>query len=233
MPSGDGQLRQALVAAGRRLSRQGLVAGTGGNLSARLDERRILVTPSGVSKGEMEPDDLVMVALDSGVLQETAEAIERARAITSPAGRRPTSEIGMHLALYLRTEVGAVVHAHPPYATSFAAAGIDLGLPLLAEQVLMLGEVPLLPFAAPSTPAVARAVGALSGDTRAFLLANHGATTVGASLDEAVTRMETLEACARVAWLARCLDPDAGLQPDQIADLKELKSGGSGDGAGA
>jgi L-fuculose-phosphate aldolase len=203
------KLRRALCDAGRRLLDGGLITGTEGNLSVRLPDGGILITPGGRSKGLLVPEGMVELPRIDDPLADPDTAIAAARACRAPDGSGPSSEVGMHLALYQRPGVGAVVHAHPPHATAFAAVGSDLGPPLLKEQVMMLGEVPLLPYARPASAAVALAVAALPEGTRAFLMAGHGATAVGGDLEEAVVRMEVLERTAQVHWLARGLDPAA------------------------
>lgn len=212
------ELREQLVSAGRRLARLGLIAGTEGNLSARLGPERIVVTPAGVAKGELELEDLVLIDV------ETADP--PAGLGLAVRGASPTSELGMHLALYRRSGIGAVIHAHPPHATAFAAAGVSLDPPVASEQAVLLGEVPLLAFAVPGTPDVAARVDTLPDPCHAFLLANHGATTTGEGVGEAMDRMEILESCARVTWLARTLDPEAGLDQDQLSLLKAFRDYG-------
>jgi L-fuculose-phosphate aldolase len=207
---------RGLVEAGHRLQAGGLAAATEGNLSVRTGPDRLLITPAGARKGELRVRDLVTVRF-------TGEAWEVMRAAP---GRRPSSELGLHLALYRRAGVAAVVHVHPPHATAFAAAGRSLEPPALAEQVLMLGEIPLLGFAPPGTPAVAALVAGLPPESRAFLLAGHGAVTVGRDLEEAVLRMEALEACARITLLARLLEPGAALTDQARAALRA--AGGPG-----
>ncbi len=208
---------RALVEAGRRLQAAGLVAAAEGNLSVRTGPDGLLITPAGARKGELRVRDLVAVRFE-GLTWEVVRAAP---------GRRPSSELGLHLALYARTGVGAVVHLHPPHATAFAAAGRSLESPALAEQALMLGVVPLLGFAPPGTPAVAELVTGLPPESRAFLLAGHGAVTVGGDLAEAALRMETLEACARITLLARLLDPEAALTDQARAALRA--TGGPGE----
>lgn len=210
-------LRRQVVEAGGRLGRLGLVAGTEGNLSVRLGPDRILITPSGVPKGRLDGADLVTLELDE---EQGVRSEQR-----GPRGLPPSSEYRMHVALYARGEVGAVVHAHPPYATAFAAAGRGLEPPAVAEQPVLLGPVPLLPFALPSTEALARAVEQLPADCRAFLLAGHGAATLGTDLAGAMGSMETLESCARITFLARLLDPDAALTDEQLRALRQLAGG--------
>jgi L-fuculose-phosphate aldolase len=132
------QHRLAIVEFGRLLHSNGFVAATDGNLSVRLDERRLLVTPTYMSKGRMRASDLVIVDYDGNRL----------------AGKRNvSSEIGMHLLIYrLRPDVQGIVHAHPPTATGFAASGMDLNQPLVCEVVVGLGEIPLARYGTPAAP---------------------------------------------------------------------------------
>ncbi len=133
----DRALRQDLVRFGKMLHAQGFVAATDGNLSVRLDQGRILVTPTGFSKGMMSPEDMVIVDLHGKKLS---------------GFYNPSSEITMHLTIYrMRPDVGAIVHAHPCTATGFASAGIALDEPLCSEIVITLGAVPLAPYATTGT----------------------------------------------------------------------------------
>lgn len=156
-----------------------------GNVSARLDGR-VLVTPTGVSLGEVTGDSLVPVDLDGG----TAEG-------------RPSSELELHLAVYRADEgVGAVVHTHSPAATALALAGEDL-LPLTTEAEMLLGRVPLVPYAPPGSPELAEAVAPHVRGNAAVLLERHGVVAWGSSLREAFHRAELVEETARVLFLAR------------------------------
>lgn len=194
----------ALVDAGRRLAGRGLIAGPDGNLSVRLAPDRLLATPAGASKGRLRERDLVELALDGRVV----------------GAGRASSEIRMHLrAFAARPDVGAVVHAHPPTATGFAVAGEDFLTPVLPELMLQTGGVPLLPFVPPGGDALADAVGAALAAHEAVLLANHGATTVGVTLEQAVQRMESLEHAARILLVARLLGRVTELTPDQVRAL--------------
>jgi L-fuculose-phosphate aldolase len=184
---------EALVMAARRLHARGLLAGAEGNLSCRLADGTLLVTAAGVDKGALSAADLVRVAPDGTLLR-------------GGEGRRPSSEVGMHLALYARRpDVMAVVHAHPSAATGFAAAGVPLPDDVLPEVPLLLGPVALVPYGRPGTPALATAMAPFLAAHETFLLANHGATTVGRSLEQALLRMESLEQAARILLAARCL----------------------------
>ena len=180
-------LREELCRAAQLLYQRGYVVGHDGNLSLRLGEDRILITPSGVSKGRLEPDMLVVCDLEGRV---------------HSGARYPSSETAMHLLVYKeRPDAGAVVHAHPPVATTFAAAGIPLDKPVLQEAVVQLGTVPVAPFALPSTQEVPDSVRPFVRDHSAVLLANHGALAWGRDLWEAFDRMETVEQTAKIyAW---------------------------------
>lgn len=175
----------------RRLYERGLVAGPDGNVSVRLADGSILVTPSGVSKVDVTPEDLVRVGVDGAVLD----------------GRRaPSSELHMHLRIYARRrDALAVVHAHPPTATGFAVAGESFVAPVLPEVILQMGEVPLVRYATPGTVALADNFEPYLDHHDAFLMANHGATTIGATLELAHQRMESLEHAARIILTARLL----------------------------
>ena len=191
MLGGDFKTRQDLIEVGRRLDRKGYIAANDGNLSVRLGPARVLVTASGTIKGHLSPDDFVIVDLDGRVIE---------------GSRRPSTEIAMHLAIYrVRSDVGAVVHAHPPIATGFAVAGIPLALCVLPEIVLTLGSVPLTTYAPPATAELARSLEPHVKHADAVLLRNHGAVTCGPDLFEAYYRMERVEHFAHILLVARLL----------------------------
>ena len=205
--------RREIVTVCRRLYDRGLIAGQDGNVSVRLPGGRVLVTPAGMSKVDVGPNDLVELRLG-----EVAPS-RRARSSLND-GPRASSEVRMHLRIYQRrADVNAVVHAHPPTATGFAVAGegfIDCVLP---EVIFQVGQVPLLQYATPGTEALADSFEPYVLTHDAFLLANHGATTVGPSLLLAHQRMESLEHAARIVLAARQLGRVNRLSSEQVADL--------------
>lgn len=182
-----------------------------GNLSVQLRDGKVLATPTGVFKGALRIKDLVRVGRDG----------------KAEGKGKPSSEIRMHLDIYrLRPDVRSVVHAHPPFATSFAVAGIGLIKSILPETVLTLGPVSLVPYGTPGTVEVPqRMVPYLLSKkgkayrNHAFLLANHGAVTIGESLEEALFRMERLELMAQVTHLAKRLGRVRSLTKGQEQDL--------------
>jgi L-fuculose-phosphate aldolase len=202
-------IADALCAAGLRLDALGLVPARDGNLSARIGERSVLVTGTGVRKRELTPAHLVEVDLDGRVLR----------------GRgRPSTELGLHLACYRhRPDVKAVMHAHPPTAVGFACAGRGLTDCLMPEVAVHLGSVPLTPYATPGTPELEAAIAGVLHDHDAFLLANHGAVTMGSSVDEALDRMETLEHFARIALTAEILGGPTSLPAGAVAVLEVMR----------
>lgn len=203
--------RDEIVLVCHRLYERGLVAGPDGNVSIRQEDGSILVTPSGLSKVDVTPDDLVVVTLD-GRVREGRHA--------------PSSELLMHLRIYQRRpDVRAVVHAHPPAATGFAVAGEAFMAPVLPEVILQLGEVPLVPYATPGSAQLADAFEPFLANHDGFLMANHGATTVGPSLVTAHQRMESLEHAARILLAARALGTVNELSAADVQSLRATREG--------
>ena len=205
-------LRKQMVEVGRRMYQKGLVVATEGNISVRLAPQRILMTPTGAWKGFLNPADMVVVDLDGP-----------ARPQASQPGPRPSMEYPMHRGIYrVRADVRAIVHAHPPVATGFAVAGIPLDQPILAEAVLVLGPVPVVPYATPATDALPEAIAPYAAKHQALLLGNHGAVTMGRDLWEAYTRMEILEHLAVIQLTARLLGRADAIPPAEIQKLHAL-----------
>jgi len=184
--------RLEICAVGHRLYQRGYVIACEGNLSVRLDAERILLTPSGVCKGDLTPQELLLTDLSGVVL--------------SGAGQ-PSSEMQMHLLYYrARPDVQAICHAHPPTATGFAVAGRALEEAILPpEVVIALGKVPLAPYGTPGTSELCAGLEPLVSKHDAILLENHGVVTCGKNLRTAYYHMETVEQCARVLLTAASL----------------------------
>jgi L-fuculose-phosphate aldolase len=191
----------------RQLADRGLIAGQDGNLAVRIARDRALVTPRGMIKALVTAADMVEVDL----------------AGRKRGGRRnPTTELDLHLRILTgRPDVGAVVHAHPPTATAFAVAGEGFYAFVLPELILLCrGGVPLVPYGTPGTSEVADRLEPLLAGHEAWLLANHGAVTVGATLDAAWIRMESLEHAARIIFAARALGRVTELAPEAVMQLE-------------
>jgi L-fuculose-phosphate aldolase len=183
--------RQQIVEIGRLVYQKGWAAANDGNITVRLDERRVLCTPTGVSKGTMKPEDLCICDMDGALLE---------------GSRGRTSEILMHLTIYrMRPDVRSVVHAHPPVATGFAVAGRALNLALVPEVVINLGCIPLAEYGLPGTPELTRDMLEYIPRYDALLMGNHGAVAYGADLRKAFFNMETVEHFAQVNLVAEIL----------------------------
>ncbi|MBD3348345.1 MAG: class II aldolase/adducin family protein [Candidatus Eisenbacteria bacterium] len=205
----DFRLRRDIVEVGRRVWQRGFVAANDGNISARLSDGRILITPTGRSKGFMEPDDLVVV--DASGERSTGRL-------------KPTSELPMHLFVYeARPDVSAIVHAHPPRATGFAVAGVHLAQCVLPEVILTLGGVPLTEYATPSTNEVPASIEEYIRSYNALLLRSHGALTLGGDVFEAYYRMETVEHFAEITLAARALGGASPLSDEEVRKLMNVR----------
>jgi L-fuculose-phosphate aldolase len=203
------QLRKDIVEVGRRLYARGYTASNDGNISVRLDEQRLLMTPKSVCKGFMDPGMMCITDLDGRKLA---------------GDRDPSSEMQMHLEVYRqRPDAQAVVHAHPPIATGFAVAGIPLDRAVLAEVVTTLGSVPIAEYATPSTKELPEAVRRYVKAHDGMLLANHGALTLGADLFAAYYKMETIEHFAKISLVARLLGGERLLSRDEVFRLQGLR----------
>lgn len=190
----------------RALHERGWVANHDGNITMRVGPRRFLATPTATSKADVDDKNLLEVD-DSGARVSGTS--------------RCFSEINLHLAVYAaRSDVNAVVHAHPPKATALACTGRNLiDPPFLPEAIVSLGpSIPLLPFAAPG-PAAAEALAAHVDAVDAVLLANHGVLTWGQTVEQAFLRMELVEHLATIALAA---DPSGGVRPLPEAALQPL-----------
>jgi L-fuculose-phosphate aldolase len=175
----------------------------------RLEDGTVLCTPTLMSKAWIEPDDLVIVDRHGRKLS---------------GWRNVSSEIGMHLFIYRkRPDIGAVVHAHPPTATGYAASGIPLDNPLVSEIVVSLGSVPLAHYETPGTPELAESLAPLVGDHDAILMANHGVVTFGEDLLDAYMNMETVEHYAKIALVAHMLGKQQPLSDTHVTKLREIR----------
>ncbi|HKE21532.1 MAG TPA: class II aldolase/adducin family protein [Bryobacteraceae bacterium] len=204
------ELREDIVQIGRLVFQKGWVAANDGNITIRLDAGRILATPTGVCKGMMHPDDMIIVDMQGNKISGRAER---------------TSEIGMHLKVYeLRPDIKAVVHAHPPVATGFATAGKSLNLGLLPEVVIGLGCVPLAGYGLPGTPELTEPMLPLIPKYDALLMANHGAVCYGEDVFKAYFRMETMEHFARITLVAELLGGAKVLPRQEVDKLLDSRT---------
>ncbi|MDK9700407.1 MAG: class II aldolase/adducin family protein [bacterium] len=204
-----------LLQTGHRLDERGFIAANDGNLSARWQTGRFLVTRSGSMKGRLEPFDLLVV-------DESGMQVAEPQHPGVPAEYRVSSEWKMHLALYrARPDIHAVVHAHPPFATAWAASRKELPEPVLPEVTVILREVPLVPFAVPGTQEFADTVAKVAREknTTVLLLANHGVVAVGADPIAALDQLERVEHAAKILLLSKIIDGPVKLTESEAAAL--------------
>jgi len=208
--SKESQSRREIVLFGRQIYERGYVAATDGNLSVRLDDDRILSTPTAMSKGMMRPSDMVIVDMNG-------------RQISGK--RRVSSEIAMHLLIYkMRPDIHGIVHAHPQTATGFAAAGMALNVPLVCEVVIGLGSIPLAKYGTPGTRELTDALEPLVPEYDAILMSNHGVVAYADTLHNAYMKMETVEHFAQIALVTHMLGRQEPLGDEDLAKLIVARS---------
>ncbi len=199
--------RAELVEYGVKIARAGLVAGAGGNISAR-DGGTVWMKPSGVAMDDMTPDDLCGIALADG--RQTHGA------------HKPTSEFNMHLAVYrARPEVRAVFHTHSPWASGVISSGAELKA-MFAEFVCDLGRVGRIPYITPTTGALAQAVGDMAAGHDTMLMVNHGILAVGVTMKQAYYRCLVVEDAAKSMVAAAVVGRPIFLSEQQIEELNRL-----------
>jgi L-fuculose-phosphate aldolase len=202
----DWEVRRQIVAFGKKLYEQKLVAATDGNISYRMKADKIIMTPGGHCLGTLDFNQ--MVHLNS-------------RGETSSGDLPPSSELPLHIGIYYeRPDVNAVIHAHPPIVTAFTISGEDFMIETLPEAILLFGEIPVAPYATPATSESADSIRGLVKDHDVVLLDHHGAVTVGETLAEAYCRMEKLE---QIAYILLCAKQLGNIKPLSEANLKKLK----------
>jgi L-fuculose-phosphate aldolase len=200
--------RREIVRVGKLMYERSYVVSSDGNISVRLDDGRIVATPTQVNKGRMTEEMLAVTDPDGKPLTD----------------KRASSELAMHLLIYReREDALSVCHAHPPHGSAFAVAGLAIDQPILSEVILTLGCVPLAEYGTPSTDELTEAMRPLVKHHNALLMANHGAVAYGADVWQAFDRLETLEHTAKIAILARALGGARNLPPDSIEKLIDIR----------
>jgi len=209
-PKSEAQHRHDVCTVGRWMYERGFIVACEGNISVRLDDDRILTTPTCMNKGMLEPQDLVITSLEGRQLC---------------GERKYSSELAMHLLFYrMRSDVNAICHAHPPTATGFAAAGRALDQALLPEVIIGLGKIPLVRYATPGTAELSDALEPFVPHYDALLLANHGAVTCGPDLLTAFFRMETIEHFAKILLASELAGDPVLLSTREVAKLMAARS---------
>ncbi len=202
--------RQQIVDIARRCAAKGFFESTDGNISCRLQDGRVLVTPAGICKAGLTPEALILTNLDGEAEPHTS-------------GSRPTSELAMHLHVYRhRPDIRAVLHAHPPFATALSVAGLPFQDEIIPETLMVLGEVPTAAYARPGTPAMGEVLtpDLLRHDN--FLLSHHGTLCLAESVERALINLERMEHTARVYFIASQMGGAKKLPASEIEQLRKL-----------
>jgi L-fuculose-phosphate aldolase len=202
----EGRLRKALCNIGALCYQKGFIVGADGNISARLSDGTVLITPAGAMKGFLEPQHIAHIDMQGRVIDD---------------GPRCSTETGIHLVAYQeRPDVKALVHAHPPHAVAMTIAGVDLQIPIIPEIVVTIGGIPTTPMATPGTPELPESIRQTIRCSDTLIMKNHGSVCVGANLLDAFKKLDMVEHTAKILWLAHVvrggLEP---LPPDAVAKL--------------
>lgn len=203
------QTRKEIIHVCTRIYQRGYVAANDGNVSVRLSDDQVLITPTGMSKGFLTEDQLILFDRNGNSLS---------------GALNPSSELKMHLMIYReRADVNAVVHAHPVTATGFAVAGIPLAQCVLPEVVIALGSIPITEYGTPSTEELPNSIQHYIHEYDAFLLENHGALTIGPDVLNAYHKMETIEHFAQIVLVARRLGHVGVLSDENVQKLMQVR----------
>lgn len=204
------EVKERIVDIGRRIWERDYVDGNGGNITVRVGDNLVLCTPTLISKGFMQVEDICLVDMNGNQI----------------AGSRPrTSEVNTHLGIMRRVDAAkSCVHAHPVHATAFAAASVKPPTCIIPEAEVFLGEIGLAPYQTPGTPENSKVVGEMASDHQAIIMENHGVITWGKDVEDAYWKMENTDAYCRVLWIASQLGN--GLKtfgPDKLRDLMAIR----------
>lgn len=211
----EGRLRQEVVEVCRLMYGRNLIAASDGNVSARWGECYLITTPTGLYKGFLRPEDLVVTDLDGRLAPEGVAPLN---------GHRPSAELRLHLEVYRqRPDVRAVVHAHPPITTALTVAGVSLAPCVLPETLVTLGTIITTAYATPTSAQGPEVIRPYIGDHDALVLDRHGAVTVGESVFSAYARMEKVENTAEVILAARQAGGVKTLPVDEVRRLSAMR----------
>ncbi len=205
----ESDLRFAIIACGEICYSRHLLTSSDGNISVRLGGERVLITAAGICKGRMDSDDLLVMDL-------TGEVIDSAK------NRKPSSETPMHLEVYKqRSDIFAVIHSHPIFATALTVSGLEFPADILPEVMRTLKNVPITSYASPSSHEDAEVIRPWIRNHDAIVLRQHGSLTVGKNLDEALIHLERIEHVAEVFWRAFMLGNVNRIPPNELEKLRQ------------
>lgn len=201
----EARLRRAICEIGKLCYGRFYIVGADGNISARMSDGTILITPTGAMKGFLEPHHVAHVNMQGQVVD---------------GGPRCSSEVGIHIAAYEeRPEMKAVVHAHPPHAVAMTIAGIDMQAPFIPEIVVTIGGIPTADFGTPGTPELAESIRSIVRCSDTVVMTHHGSVTLGANLMDAYKKLDMVEHTSKILWLAHSVGHAKPLSPEYVQKL--------------
>jgi L-fuculose-phosphate aldolase len=201
----EARLRAAICEIGKLAYAKGFIVAADGNISARMADGTVLITPAGAMKGFLSPEQLAHVDMQGKVID---------------GGPRCSTETGIHLVSYVeRPDVKAVLHCHPPHAVAMTIAGIDMQIPVIPEIIVTIGGIPTAPFGTPGTPELPESIRAIVRCSDTVVMKNHGSVTLGSNLIDAFKKLDMLEHTAKILWLANCVGKVEALPPEAVAKL--------------
>ena len=201
----EARLRNAICEIGKLAYQKGFIVGADGNISARMGDGTILITPAGAMKGFLSPQHLAHIDLGGKVLDN---------------GPKCSTEVGIHLVAYReRPEMRAVLHCHPPHAVALTIAGIDMQTPIIPEIIVTIGGIPTAPYGTPGTDELPESIREIVRCSDTLVMQNHGSVTIGTNLLDAFKKLDMLEHTAKILWLAHCLGRVNALSPDAVKKL--------------
>jgi len=199
--------REQLADICKLLYDRNLVTASDGNISIRVTQEHIIITPSRKNKGMLRPEDMIVVDLTGAVIEGTSKA---------------SSEFPMHQAVYNnRPDVHSIVHTHPAYATAFALAGKTIPDNYLIEAKVILGPTALAEYGTPGTMEMVEAISPYINKVNCILLKNHGALTYGADLIDAYNKMDVLENIAKTIIMSKLIGEPIIISAENIEKLKK------------
>lgn len=201
----EARLRNAIAEIGKLCYAKGFIVGADGNISARMSDGTVLITPAGAMKGFLSPEHMAHVDMQGRVLDN---------------GPRCSTETGIHLVSYHeRPDMRAVLHCHPPHAVAMTIAGIDLQTPLIPEIIVTIGGIPTAPYGTPGTDELPESIRAIVRCSDTLVMQNHGSVTLGTNLLDAFKKLDMLEHTAKILWLAHCVGKVNPLPPEAVKKL--------------
>ncbi len=202
-------LKQELIKYGRLAGEKNFTPGVSGNISARYDNDKVLITASGTANGYLKEDDFTLIDFDCNILE---------------GGRKPSSEKLVHIEFYkMRPDINYILHVHSPYLSSFASAGKALDEPIMAENVFYFGHIPLAEYGLPSSRDLVEKTAKYFKDFNAVLMANHGFIVGSNTIEDAYLKLELAESYAQVVLNTKILGGAVLLNEQQVAEINALK----------